>query len=1297
MKLLDRFTDFRKAAGWAWLMCALLCLSAVHAAAQSGTSIIRGTVTDPQGQAVAGATVKLISADKNFERTQATNGEGGYAFTAIPPGQYRLEVTAGNFKKLTVNDVSALVDTPRDVNVALEIGNVTEVSNISAAAEAPINTADATIGNNFESRRIENLPLNARNIVGLLSLQPGVTRLGEVNGGRRDQSNITLDGVDANEQQTGLDVVAASVNANETDGNKIREAFASVLRINPDAVQEFRVITSGVGANQGRSSGAQVSLVIKSGTNQFHGSLYEFHRNTITTANDWFNNANGRYTATDPVVQRGQAFAGDEKNPRPKLIRNIYGGSVGGPILKDRLFFFYSFEGRRDAAEQSIVQTVPTDTLRQGIVRYRNTAGGITTLSAADLLRIFPATGGVNPAGLQILQGAPLPNGNELGDGLNIASYRFNAPISTKLGAHIARFDYKLSSAHSLFARGNYQNDVYGTAPQFPGTPSPDLWVHPKGFVAGHDWTIGSTLVNNIRVGLTRQAFSQQGDSNQNQVNFRFVYQPFIYQRALTRTTPVWNFTDDLSWVKGNHTAQFGANIRLIRNNRASFANSFDVAIINPSAFATSGSSLNDPLADLSSGGLLNTRAAVAAVLGRVSQYTANVLFDNTGKPLAPGSGAIRTFATEEYEFFGQDVWRIRPNLTLVYGARWSTSTPVYETNGLQIAPTVAAGDFFAQRVAGALAGRPVNDLLTFDLAGKANGQPGFYRQDWNNIGPNLAVAWSPDLGDNFVGRAFGRQGRSVLRGGFRMLYDRVGSALAVNFDLASRLGFNAGATSANNACNQTTRLCPLLTGLTPDVRNYTGIVVPAALTFPLTHSTVGGRGRLDTTIDANLTTPQQYTWNFSYGRELPKGFALELSYVGRAARDLLTVRDIMHLNNLVDTKSGVDWYTAAGQLADLRERNTPITGVGAIPYFENLFPGLAGNSTVNGQTVRLTATQAVYQFVARGYVNNNPAMAAIGGFNVTDWTAVQDALDTESVLSGNAFYHPQYAALAAYSTIGSSDYHGATVTLRHRFRNDLAFDVNYTFSKSFDDSSVLEAQGATGNFVRNPLNIRLGRAVSNFDARHNFNANWLAALPFGRNKLMFGKANGLVDALIGGWQLSGIVRVNSGLPIQNGQGAPFELGTWATNWQLASSAVRIRDIEASPTANVADPTGVTAGSRPNLFADPTAAFQSFRSPRAGEVGDRNILRLPMYFTLDAGLGKSFKMPYAEGHQLTFRWEVFNITNTQPFGVIASMGLPQDPYLGSPGPDFGRFIDSQKPVGESRPGRVMQFALRYVF
>ncbi len=1264
MKLLNRFINFSSAAGvllWSLLIC-------FNTLAQTGTAVIRGAVTDPQGKAVAGATVKLVSADKNFNRTQTTNGEGGYSFTAIPPGQYEVEIAATNFKKLTVKDVSALVDTSRDVSVQLEVGNFTESLNVSAATEAPINTSDASIGNAFESKRIIELPLNARNIVGLLSLQPGVNRGGEVTGGRRDQANITLDGVDANEQQTGLDVVAAAGNGAFVPGVNLvlGNAFSSVLRTSPEAAQEFRVTTSVPNAAQGRSSGAQVSIVTKSGTNSFHGSLYEFHRNTITTANDWFNNALGRDAQ------------GNERAKRPKLIRNLFGGALGGRIIKDRAFFFFSYEGRRDAAEQSVLRNVPTASLRQGNVIYRNQAGGLTTLTPADIARLYPATGGVNPTGLQILQSAPLPNDFTVGDGLNRAGYRFNAPISTRLNASVARLDFNITSKQTAFFRGNYQEDLFGGAPNFPNTPRTAFWVHPKGFALGHTWTLTSSLVNNARLGLTRAALSSQGDNDGVAILFRDVFAPRLNTVTNTRTNPTWHITDDVSWVKGTHTLQFGGNIRVVRNNSVSRNNSYDNAQVNFQFYQGGGASLLTPVADtLASSFNFDYGRAVAAAIGRFSQYSINQVFDKDGKALSVGTPALRTFATEEYEGYGQDVWQLRPGLTLTYGLRYGVGTPVYEKNGFQLVPDTNLSEFLERRIASANAGQPLNALVGFNLGGSANGKPGFYDMDKNNLAPTISVAWMPDFGNNLFGRAFGRKGQSVIRGGFRLLYDRIGSQLAVSSESENSFGFSSSTTNGANSTNPTTLLGPLVT-LNPNVRAFPRISAPTQLNFPLAFP-ADETDRIIAGIDQTLVSPRQYTWNLSYGRELPKGFSFEASYIGRAARDLLVVRDVMQPNNLRDPQSGQDWYTAARILNELRIANTPISNVQAIPFFEKFFPGLAGPATVNGATVNLTASQAAYQLHAR---------RAVGGFNDTDFTDIQFNIDDAGIFA-NAFFHPQYAALQTLSTIGFSNYHGAAFSLRQRFKNSFLLDVNYTFAKSMDNGSTLETQRVLSGVIRNSFNPDLEYSVSNFDIRHNFNANWLMELPFGKGRKFFGGINSVADALIGGWQLTGIARASSGLPA----GTPRDT-QWATNWQTQSDGVRLRDVESSPSANV--------NGGPNLFSNPLAAYNSFRNARAGEVGDRNIstLRIPTYFTLDAGLSKSFKLPYAEGHALQFRWEVFNVTNTQPFGVFATgaLSLSPEPFAATTAPaNFGKFSGSQTPVGEPRPGRVMQFALRYSF
>ncbi len=1275
-----------------WIILVLLLCSGGVSYAQSGRSTVSGIVKDPQGNVVSGATLTLTDVQKNFTRTQTTAENGTYIFAAIPPGSYRLEVEAGGFKK-SVAEVNAQVDSTSEVNVALEVGNVSETVNVVSGSEAPLNTTDASIGNTFERRRIVDLPLNANNPVGLLSLQPGVTRAGYVNGGRADQANVTLDGVDVNEQQRGLDIV--------TD-----EAFASVLRVTRDSLQEFRVTTTNPNADQGRSSGAQVSLVTRSGSNEWHGSLFETHRNTVTSANDFFNNAAGV--------------------DRPQLLRNIFGGSVGGPIKRDKAFFFFNYEGFREATGTSVVREVPLPSLGQGIVRYRSDSGasdpgcpagtpaGVICLTPTEINNAYIAVNGtppgVNPTGLAVLAAAAArypANDSTVGDGLNTSGFRFNARTPTQLNTYIGRFDYNPTDRQSLFVRGNYQQDVItravyfdsdcssvGDAVQcFPDTPPLTIWNHPKGLAVGHTWTINNNLVNRFAYGFTRASFTQGGDSNENRYNFRFIFSPNAFARSLSRTTPVHNFVNDVSWIRGNHTYGFGGNVRLIRNNRTAFGASFDNAVANPSYYDFSGDSVifdvyntgNPIFADVISGGETDLRDALTAVIGRFSEFSANLVYGPDGTLQSAGTPTVRSFATEEYEFYWQDSWRMKPNLTLTYGLRWGTSTPVYERNGVQVKPTVSLSDYFDQRRESAAAGIPFNDPVTFDLAGKANNRPGYYSQDWNNFAPAIAVAWSPDFGDNFFGNLIGRNGKSTLRGGFRMTYDRIGSQIAVNFDLNSVLGFTSGLGNAANTFNVSDRLGPLFTGSNPAIRGnpQVGTIAPS-LTFPLTVSANEDQ-RIEQSLDDGITTPYNYSVNFSYGREIGKGLSFETSYVGRFARNLLASRDIMQLNNIRDPQSGLTYYEAMNRLVDHRYANTPINAVPDIAFFNNLFPFMPqwyGNPA-------LTPTQAAYAFIAQ---------PAVGGDGITDYTFVQllwdDAPGCTSCPFGggparvnNMFYQPQFAALSAFSTIAYSNYNAAQFSLRQRLGNDFTFDLNYTLSHSLDNASGLQASSAFGTaFIVNSLLPDSNYANSDFDSRHIINANWVLGLPFGKGKRFLSDSNTITNGILGGWTLSGIFRWNSALPIQT----PFDGSRWATNWNVQSNGVRVRPVEGSPTR---------AGS-PNVFGDSRAALASFRNARPGEVGDRNVIRGDHYFSLDAGLYKTFNMPW-EGHRLQFRWEVFNVTNSQFFEglTIADLSLPRDPYLRdlAPTPDFGRFTSTQAPLNETKSGRVMQFALRYEF
>ncbi len=436
------------------LVAVLLLLILSHLVwAQSSTTSLRGTVTDASGAAISRANVTLSNPERSLDRTTTTDPEGGYEFLQIAPGTYRLTVQVTGFKRYEQKDLQLLVSTPATANVRLEVGAVAETIEVTAEA-AQVNTTDASLGIAFNERQVKELPLEGRSVPELLSLQAGVTytgnradvnrdidtRSGAVNGARSDQSNITLDGVDVNDQ----------VNGN---------AFTSVLPVTLDSVQEFRVTTTNYNADQGRSSGAQVSLLTKSGTNNFHGSLYEYHRNTYTSANDYF-------------VKVAELQSG-EPNVPPKLIRNIFGGSLGGPILKDRLFFFVNYEGSRQREENSVLRIVPSDSLRQGLMRYvcdgtdpscapgngsgvsvvnDPSLGPVATLTAAQIQQMDPLHIGDNPVMLTYFNSFPEPNDLTQGDKLNFVGYRFRGPVPTNKNWYIARADFKItrSGSHSL-------------------------------------------------------------------------------------------------------------------------------------------------------------------------------------------------------------------------------------------------------------------------------------------------------------------------------------------------------------------------------------------------------------------------------------------------------------------------------------------------------------------------------------------------------------------------------------------------------------------------------------------------------------------------------------------------------------------------------------------------------------------------------------------------------------------------------------------------------------------------------
>lgn len=1261
----------------------VLATLTVTALSQAGTSGVSGTVRDNNGAAVPGATVKLTNAGTGFERTTTTNEDGSFSFVSVPPATYQLEVTASGFKKLVNTSLVLAVDTTAKFDPQLEAGDVSAVVNVtSSTIESIVNTTDAAVGNSINSQQITQLPTDLRRVNDLITLQPGVTRDGYVAGGRSDQANITLDGVDINDQQTGGRAGTGDL------------TLDSALRATTESIEEFRVTTVGANADQGRSSGAQINIITKTGSNTFSGAAFYFRRPTFGSANSFFNNLSG--------VER------------PTLDRDLFGGAIGGPIIKDKFFFHYSYEAQRQNLDVEVNNVVPLEHLGQGSLRFVGTLPGETpctapgvpagctpqrllTLSQSTLNSVYSAAG-INQAAVDVLRGAATryrSNNTEVGDGLNTGGFRFNAPTTDSENTHQLRLNYNLNSNQQLSFRGNYQWDNATGASAWPDTINTNFWSHPIGILADHNWTISNNKVNNFRYGLARQAFTATGDSNANGITFRFVYSPFNFSRTLSRVTTTHNFTDDFSWIKGNHTVKFGGNVRIIRNHRETLGNAYDFATTNPSFYASSGAVVDGRLRaagySIAGGSVASVQAGATALIGRYSQYTGQFNYDINGNVLPAGTPTIRNFATEEYDSYVQDVWKIRPSVTLTMGLRYAVSRPVYEQDGFQVIPSIPLGDYFERRRESAAAGVPFNGVLNFQLAGPKNNAPGFYKMDWNNFQPRVAVAWSPDFESGFLRTLFGKKDESVIRGGFGIFNDYFGGQLAVSFDGLTTLGFTTQDTIAANTYNVTTRLAPQFTGFNQNIRGLPNISAPNRFQTPADEDQ-----RIESSLDSTIKSPTHYTWNVSYGRQLPKQMYFEATYIGRMARDLFGARDVMALNNLRDPLSGQDWYGAAGQLHDLRLANTTLANVPRIAYFENFFPNLGANFWGDPS---LSATQSVYLLAARDCGNNArrdpntgncPAGSAdIGGFDILDWTFVQLLIDDFGTVP-NLFYQPQYAAFSAFGTFANSDYHGGTFTLRQRLGNTLRYDINYTFSKSMDDVSGLQTDGSYGGqFLLNPLRQEDQYSLSDFDSKHVLNANFIFDLPVGRGRAYFSDMSRWADALLGGWSLRGIYRWNTGQPFS----PPFDQAQWATNWNVQSNGTRVRGVEY----------GAFRDTR-NVFANPQAAFNSFRNARPGETGERNTLRGPMFQNLDLAVSKEVTMPWNENHKFQFRWEVFNVANWQYFAITnqtrTTYGLPQDPDLVAQTPGvttqaastFGRiFGDIQ-----GTPRR-MQFGLRYAF
>jgi hypothetical protein len=654
---------------------------------------------------------------------------------------------------------------------------------------------------------------------------------------------------------------------------------------------------------------------------------------------------------------------------------------------------------------------------------------------------------------------------------------------------------------------------------------------------------------------------------------------------------------------------------------------------------------------------------------------------------------------------YAQDSWKVKPNLTVTLGLRYSLFSPPWETNGLQVGTTFNLGNWFNERGVGMEQGIPSNaaPLITYNWAGPANGKPGYYNWDTHDFGPRVAFAWSPDFSDGWLGKVFGGPSKSSIRGGFGIVYDRAGESLVNTFDQNGSFGL---ASTLNNPSDfETSITAPRLTSMNVIPANdYQGIpILPPA---PSNGSGLGqpypvGTGAIQWGIDQGLKTPYSYTVDFAVSRELPSGFSLDVAYVGRYSHRLLAQDDLAMPLDIHDKQSGIDYFTAEKALAKVfrPELNAGVTNPtnsfnpNQVPanvqqFWQNQIQPLAAGyqyplTGCTGGNTAYTTSPVVFAFDTFCATGTNDSLAL---YNL-DYNGVPDPNSNQVYFSSGgqySYYAPQFSSLYAWRSMAWSNYNALQASLRHRMSHGLQFDLNYTFSKSLDISSDAERVGPASNGsllglnnnIINAWNPNAQKGVSSFDATHQLNANWIWELPVGRGK-QFGHDSGrALDAAIGGWQLSGVFRVTSGFPVTVDNG----FSSFPTNFEMEGNADKIAPVKTG---------AYLINGVPNIFANGPAAISSFAPAYAGESGERNNIRGAGYFAIDLGLSKRWILPWSEKQSLQFRWEVFNVSNSASLDVQSSL-LSNSLGLGSGG-SFGNYS------GLLTQPRVMEFALRYEF
>lgn len=1199
----------------------MLCTSAVTYA-QSATGRIVGTVQDTSGALVPGATIVATNPETNTSYKTTSSDSGKYTFEALTPGSYTITVEQANFKKYSTSENIVTANDTVTINVPLEPGSISETVQVVGTYEKVQSSQSGNIGTIVNEKTLETLPINNRNPLNLIAIQPGViqgdpseTKLtggGTHVFGARDRAiNITLDGIDINETSAGTGTFTP-------------------IRTNPDSLKEYRVITSNPSAEFGRNSGAQVALITKTGTNEFHGNLFEFHRNRALNANEWELNRQGI--------------------PRRFFIRNQFGGSIGGPLYlprfgeggrsyssgKDRTFFFFNTQFQRQIQTREQVSTVFTQQARQGIFRYvsggRNAPAGVSGASVDSQGNLLPGVSigtynvvtndpralGLDPTVLSIIGITPLPNRFDVGDGLNTAGFTSQAIRTDPQRDFTLRIDHNFNERHSLFGRYSWgQQDTIGDttnlgAARFPGLPPiVNTGRRPRNLAIGLRSTLSPRTVNELIVGANHFEFDfatgSLSDSRTTPIVFSTVTNvtgsnptnPLSNVFGNFRTINTYQVLDNVSHSSGAHTFRFGLNLRLQQHFdlRGTVAGE-DVnpefqlgGAVDPTTFklpAQCSSTITTNCINTNDRSFL--QATINNLLGKLNRVDVG-LVDTGGQYGPPGTGFEFDAWYPEYDFYFQDDWKIRPNLTLNLGLRWEPKPKPYGRSGSKI---------LVPNKPLTLGAPPATDVTFIE--------GDLFKSDWNNFGPAIGIAWDPF-----------RDGKTAVRGNFRVAFDRI-----VTF-LPSSAVYPAipGATLAviNTVIGQTdNRLRSGIPSLAPPAG-----VTPATLARPVSPNLLSQE-----VFDPNFKTPTTYMWSLGAQREIGWGMVADIQYVGRAGRNLIggyernqvEIFNNGFLSAFNAAKAGGE-STLLNQLTALHPNRTS-TESGAA-FLRRFFTTTLANNNVASLASALNNTLVT----VAGVQKHLPDATGLGAFFFNDYPQFLGGLQ---IIDSNSF----------------SNYNGIVFQLQRRFEEGLEFGVSYTFSKSLDDKSYdptfTRISSGNGQSAQStPLdakNRRLTYGLSDFDRTHVLQGGGIVELPFGPGRRFGRDTRGVIAGLIGGWTVTAGFVYETGLP--------FNVVSGTNSFSNRnSSRANYSGSNFNPQYGNDPASGV-----PFLFTAEERAL--FTIPAPGDYGNlpRNAFRLPRFFNMDASLIK--RIAIKEGMRIELRAEAFNLTNTAHLGFPSS-------------------------------------------